>query len=59
MNYRLCEYLEFIYFIYLFMSRQEVHTMSQARNQGDIWGISPPEISKHCIAIFTFAETLK
>jgi len=31
-------------------------TLRQARNQ---WGHSPPKISKHCIAILTFAETLK
>jgi len=29
----------------------------QARNHGG--GICPPKISKHCIAILTFAETFK
>jgi len=32
----------------------------QARNQGEAFGaFAPPKFSKHCIAILTFAETLK
>jgi len=32
---------------------------SGAQPGAGIWGISPPKISKHCIAILTFAEDFK